>query len=227
MRLLPFFIGVAGIPLIPSFAKAVCRYQFLCCAASQGLGPFMCQPRCQKSPSAVIHLPCKTAVWLQESWIIKEKTRWLSLRAQQGIAPPRGPKHRTWWRGVGDGSFRRKERLWIWKSLSYDSRPSQVQGGTFLLDFGKTSVSSPRLLVSKHHSKEVGNLFMTFWQLLIEFSKRRQRCQRFLLSFQRGNVTLALFINKIILRRSLGSACNRLFFNMKDGVPCSPLLGRM
>lgn len=83
--LVQFFITYWGV-----------RYQLVfnlssrisCRAIIQDLSPFICHLNVRSQDTLWFSLPCKTAVWLQEIWIIKRTTRRLSLRAQQGIQTP-------------------------------------------------------------------------------------------------------------------------------------------
>lgn len=64
----------------------------------------MCHLNVRSHGKLWFNLPCKTAVWLQEIWIIKRTTRRLSLWAQQGIPTPQTKNMRLdyeeWMRAV-------------------------------------------------------------------------------------------------------------------------------
>lgn len=182
----------------------------------------MCQRRCQTSPPALIHLPCKTAVGLQESWILKERTWWLSLQAQQG----------AWLPGPADGGFRRNRNGWIWKKSEIrspsDSKAPRTAGRRHFSAWPSLRWRLlPLFTVSKAASFFRG---WEYWPVGSFLVKNRWRFQHFRLSILQRierNVTFVWFRNKMILGCPLASACNHLLFNRKDKVTCKPLLGRM
>lgn len=80
----------------------------------------MCHLNVRSHGKLWFNLPCKTAVWLQEIWIIKGTTRRLSLRAQQGIPTPQTKNMRLdyeeWMRAVSQQ--RRAAFLCCWGTCS-------------------------------------------------------------------------------------------------------------
>lgn len=89
-----------------------------CCAIIQDLSPFICHLNVRSHDKLWFNLPCKTAVWLQEIWIIKGTTRRLSLWAQQGIQTPQTKNMRLdyeeWMRVVSQQ--RRAALLCCWET---------------------------------------------------------------------------------------------------------------
>lgn len=80
------FIGVLGITIsVFNSSSSLCVNG---CALIQDLSPSVCHLSVTSEAKFRFNLPCKTAVWLQEIWIIKRMTRRLLLWAQQGIQTP-------------------------------------------------------------------------------------------------------------------------------------------
>lgn len=112
-----------------------------CCAIIQDLSPSICHLNVRSQDKLWFNLPCKTAVRLQEIWIIKGMTRRLSLRAQRGIQTPQTKNMRLdyeeWMRVVSWQRWAVFLCCWetcLWRFEKYSKRKGR---GGWCLEFKK------------------------------------------------------------------------------------------
>lgn len=224
-RNLEFLSGVAGVSysIVSKFSLSL--WVYLLCHDSRP-GSFYVSPECQKSPWALIHLPCKTAVWLQESWIIKEKTWWLSLQAQQGTHTPEventgvdyeeGVTEVSGWRNDP-----KSEQFQIQIHGRFESNAVSWKKALFCTISSIWRFLPVYCFQSCIICKLVGNILLTFWQLLIELNSKTggdRNSPALVYSLWKGEKGgLAIwFMNKIILRCFLCWVYYNLLFSAKD-----------